>query len=178
MTRSAAQGFTLIELLVVIAIIALLSTVVLSSLKDAREKAAVVKIKETAEQIKIAMELYRNTNGQYPIFNSFQFDTNAGTAYEGPLAGYMKDMSFSNDGLSSFQFRTQVPSIYYHGATASTTSFASCENIPAGQFVPYTIYMTITPADYDLEGTYGFYRWVNSAGAVSQNTYCLFTPPY
>jgi type II secretion system protein G len=57
------KGFTLIELLVVISIIALLSTVVLSSLTTARKKARDVQRKAIVKQIQNALELYRNDNG-------------------------------------------------------------------------------------------------------------------
>lgn len=60
------SGFTLIELLVVIAIIALLSTIVLSSLSDARAKARNASRVTLVRQYMNALELYRNDNGSYP----------------------------------------------------------------------------------------------------------------
>jgi prepilin-type N-terminal cleavage/methylation domain-containing protein len=59
------QGFTLIELLVVISIIALLSSVVLSSLAAAKQKAQDAKVVADLRQLKNAMELRYSTNGQY-----------------------------------------------------------------------------------------------------------------
>jgi type II secretion system protein G len=60
------KGFTLIELMVVISIIGLLSSIVLASLKDARDKANVTKFKEEIRQMISALELYRGDNGKYP----------------------------------------------------------------------------------------------------------------
>lgn len=64
--RVASRGFTLIELLVVIAIIGLLSSVVMSSLNSARAKARDARRLAEIRQVAIALELYRNTNGDYP----------------------------------------------------------------------------------------------------------------
>jgi type II secretion system protein G len=59
-------GFTLIELLVVIAIISLLSSVILASLKDARDKAKMSAFRQEVYQFINALELYRVDNGSYP----------------------------------------------------------------------------------------------------------------
>ena len=66
MKKLTTRGFTLIELLVVIAIIALLSSIVLASLKSARDKAKASSLVSTMVQIKTAAELYRNTSSSYP----------------------------------------------------------------------------------------------------------------
>ena len=60
------EGFTLIELLVVISIIGLLSSVVVASLKSARLKAKDAVRLSDINQIILALELYRDTYGQYP----------------------------------------------------------------------------------------------------------------
>ena len=59
------RGFTLIELLVVISIIALLSSVVLSSLNSARSKAADNAVKAAMKQVAIQAENYRDSNGGF-----------------------------------------------------------------------------------------------------------------
>ena len=61
------KGFTLIELLVVIAIIGLLATIVLVSLNSARAKARDVKRKGDLHQILLALELYYDAYGTYPM---------------------------------------------------------------------------------------------------------------
>ena len=60
------SGFTLIELLVVIAIIGLLSSVVLSSLKSARMKARDARRIEDLRQIRLALDLFFDSNRYYP----------------------------------------------------------------------------------------------------------------
>lgn len=60
------RGFTLIELLVVIAIIGILSSVVLSSLNDARIKSRDSARVSNIRQIQYALELYNDANGKYP----------------------------------------------------------------------------------------------------------------
>lgn len=60
------RGFTLLELLVVIAIIGMLASVVFASLGDARDNANSVKSKTDLKAFRIAMELYRNANGETP----------------------------------------------------------------------------------------------------------------
>lgn len=59
------RGFTLIELLVVISIIGLLSSVVLTSLNQARTKARVVALKQELIQFRTLMELEFLDKGSY-----------------------------------------------------------------------------------------------------------------
>jgi len=61
------KGFTLIELLVVISIIGLLSSIVMSSLSDAKAKARDARRAEDIKQILIAINMYMNDhNGTVP----------------------------------------------------------------------------------------------------------------
>lgn len=59
------KGFTLIELLVVISIIALLSSVVLSSLGAARNKAGDTAVKAALKQLATQSQNYRDTQGDF-----------------------------------------------------------------------------------------------------------------
>lgn len=60
------RGFTLIELLVVISIIALLSSVVLSSLNSARDKAKIANARAELNQIAIALNLLKIDTNRMP----------------------------------------------------------------------------------------------------------------
>lgn len=60
------SGFTLIELLVVVAIISLLSSVVLSSLNSARDKAKYARAKMDINQLRTAMLAYKIDFGELP----------------------------------------------------------------------------------------------------------------
>jgi prepilin-type N-terminal cleavage/methylation domain-containing protein len=64
--KSNQQGFTLIELLVVVAIISLLSSVVLASLNGARAKARDARRIADIHQMRLALELYFDSNNNYP----------------------------------------------------------------------------------------------------------------
>ena len=66
-----SRGFTLIELLVVISIISLLSSVVLTSLNSARAKARDARRLADIQQIKLALELYYDDNGSYPVSDNW-----------------------------------------------------------------------------------------------------------
>ncbi len=67
MQKSYKRGFTLIELLVVIAIIGILASIVLASLDSARKKGRDARRIADLKQIQLALELYYDANGQYPL---------------------------------------------------------------------------------------------------------------
>ena len=64
MYRLARGGFTLIEILVVISIIGLLASIILVSLKQARNKAADARIQQELNQIRNQLEI-GNVDGVY-----------------------------------------------------------------------------------------------------------------
>jgi len=94
------KAFTLIELLVVISIIALLSSIVLAALNDARSKARDTARIQSMLQTRNALQLYFADKGQYPLMSSVQANSNiwksgqtSSTNYGGLLTlGYINDV--------------------------------------------------------------------------------------
>jgi prepilin-type N-terminal cleavage/methylation domain-containing protein len=64
---SSERGFSLIELLVVISIIGILTTIVLASLSQARARGRDARRVADIRQLQLALELYYDANGSYPL---------------------------------------------------------------------------------------------------------------
>jgi len=79
------KGFTLIELLVVISIISLLSSVVMTSMGAAKEKAQASSIVQTLTQLRNAIETYITATGKYPQENTKSYSTTVTPCGSSPL---------------------------------------------------------------------------------------------
>jgi len=94
----------LIELLVVIAIIGLLATIVLVSLNTARQKARDTKRLSDLKQIQLAVEMYYDANGHYPVRHAYTTGSQCGSHWcdlENDLSNYISTLPRDPLGLQN-----------------------------------------------------------------------------
>lgn len=161
------KGFTLIELLVVIAIIALLSSVVLTSLGTSRMRGEIAKVVGDYRSVANSLELYRQANaGQYP--------GTAGTAItvaslvSGALSPYIKQ----SPSISSAVVVSSLPNVYYWLNSPVVTRYW-CENTSTNQ--DYVISFTPTSQAANSELFKPVYVADTPNPTVVPNTVCIPT---
>ncbi len=101
---STHKGFTLIELLVAIAIIALLSSLVMSAVNDAREKAIAAEIVQDFRTIEKALYLYADSEGVSDWWNC-----SGGCTIEGTVLGNDPSIESMSNGTGLSEFLPTVP---------------------------------------------------------------------
>ncbi len=153
MFKRSMRGFTLIELLVVIAIIGILSSVVLASLNDARQKSRDAKRIADIRQVQLALELYFDSNGSYPpTLTPLSTGGFLAVVPTGPLSG--ETYSYAGIGTS---VGATVCTSYHIGATLENTTHqalgadnddAATLNICTGSAADFT--SVSTDAIYDI----------------------------
>ena len=155
------KAFTLIELLVVISIIALLSSVVLASLAEAKLKASVVRDVQSAMQIANALELYKSSNnGYYPVTASttapFSDSIVASSAFQTYLQPYIKLSSISNPQSA----------LYFSSSTVTNYACGSQQNLV--NYPDYILYFSIPPGQ-----TLNMKKFYNGPATPVPDTYCI-----
>lgn len=109
MIQRFKKGFTLIELLVVIAIIALLSTLAVVSLNNARAKSRDAKRVSDIKQMQTALELYFADQQGYPASSTITVGTLNTSDCLSSAGGFVSRASTACDGSGITTYMGQVP---------------------------------------------------------------------
>lgn len=124
MIYSARKGFTLVELLVVAVIICLLAVTGIVSYTSINTNSRDIKRKADLEQIRAAVEMYRNNNGNYPNTGSVPIDCASTAAFTDPSGNtYLADVP-EDPNCSDRKY-------YYSGGASDYTLAAGLEAVTA-----------------------------------------------
>lgn len=137
-TKSKKQAFTIIELLVVISVIAIIATLAIVFLRQARVNARDSKRLSDIRQIQVALELFYNEVGRYP--NEEELSTNNSIEHNGSV--FMNKIPSSPtpaDGPCDFLANT------YKYQILSSQNFSYVISFCLGSFVLAQIKIIILP---------------------------------
>ena len=155
----AVGGFTLVEMLVVIAIISLLLALLVPTLKNAMEGAAVMECKDNHLKLIVAVQSYATENNQSLPWNNWlskdeQWKTNTGLSgwlYDYPMdevAEEVKTGSLWTYIGSLTHYRCPRHKVPYTGSSEKLTSYvmngAVSRYANVDQTVPYRVYQMPT----------------------------------
>ena len=161
------KGFTLIELLVVVAIIGLLSSIVLASLNSARLKARDVKRLASFRQIQIALEMYYETNGTYPILQAgitiSGGSNNWLTGFATALRPYL--ISLPSDATANGYLYSSTNSGQKYGLAVAFEG-SSYDDLMAGDGGPHDAYYELGPSPADCNAV-GIDWWSGDSPAIN-----------
>ncbi len=117
--KHSNKGFTLIELLVVVAIVGMISSVVISSLGAAREKARDVRRLVDIKQIQNALDLYYSDYGRYPSATGESVCGGWDTTGDGVFLSSLISGGYLKANIFDPHFNTGCSGYYYYRYGAS-----------------------------------------------------------
>jgi type II secretion system protein G len=159
------KGFTLIELLVVIAIIGILSSVVLASLSTAREKSRDARRISDIGQVRLALEMFYDSNATYPTSSAVGINYFSGTTTTAYPIAYL-----TSTGLLPKLPSDPLASQSYIYCAMEASNSAACDNAaPAAAFHIAAILERAdnTALTSDSDKTIGAYLVGNTGNCVS-----------
>lgn len=151
------KGFTLIELLVVIAIIAVLVSLLLPAVQQAREAARQAQCRNNLKQIGIALHNYHETHFVFPPWNTNQTQPDSGpggeTGVNGRISGQVLLLPYLDQAnvYNKFDFR--------RGFANSVVVDANHPNLPA---IKATINTFLCPSDFKARKNASYGRGVGN----------------
>lgn len=112
------RGMSLVQTLVILGIIAILSTVILASISDAKKKARDKERVSDLQGIQLALRMYKDLNGTYPDHDDSAFPggvvIGVGKDIDTALAPYFP--SIPKDGMQVLRFKHGGINVAYAGA--------------------------------------------------------------
>ena len=158
--KNVQKGFTLIELMIVVAIIGILAAVAIPAYQDYVVKSKLSKVQSTLDPVKLALAMYYQENGSFPVGTQTAVTTIAASGAGG---------LFSSLGLANTPNLPSELSMLVVTGTATTATLAL--TIAPGKIKAGTIDGLVV----EITGTAGGTAivWTCTGGTTVQETIAL-----
>lgn len=98
------KGFTLVEVLVAVAVMAILATIVVANVQEARKKARDTQRISDLEQVRLAIRIYKDVTSEYPVFNGGD-EIGSGSGFDAKIDEYLGGVIRDpRDGDAEFEY--------------------------------------------------------------------------